>query len=116
MATKAQISERVLQKLMVLEHGETIDSGDKSIVESAYDSAYGLLDHDRLVTWGSGDDIPVAAEIPIIDYVANQVKGAFSVPADIRATLPAEALIAERKLASLTQGDYVPDTVPAEYF
>lgn len=116
MATKAKIAERVLQKLMVLEHGETMDTGDQGIVEDAYDSAYALLDHNQLVTWGSGDDIPVAAELPIIDYVADRVKGAFVVPPDIRANLPAERVFAERDLAALKEGDYVPDITPGEYY
>ena len=116
MATKTQIAERVLQKLMVLEHGETMDTGDQSIVEAAYDSAYALLENDKLVTWGSGDNIPTGAELPVIDYVANRVKGAFQIPPDVRAQLPGEALVAERDLFALTQADYVPDETPAQYY
>ena len=116
MATKAQIAQRVLQKLTVLEHGEDMDSGDKSIVEEAYDSAYALLDNDNLVTWGNTDDIPAAAELPIIDYIADRVKEAFVVPADIRSVLPFLAMQAEKDLFALTQGEYVPDETPADYY
>ena len=116
MATKAQIAERVLQKLMVLEHGETMDTGDQLIVEQAYDGAYALLDADTLVTWGDLDDIPVGAELPIIDYVANSIKSAFSVPHDVRQLLPFEAANAERSLALLAASDYVPDVTEAVYY
>jgi len=101
---------------MVLEHGETMDSGDQAIVESAYDSSYGLLDSQTLVTWGSGDDIPVEAELPVIDFVADKVKGAFQIPLDVRQLLPLESLKAEQDLAVLAAPDYVSDTVTAEYF
>ena len=116
MATKAQIAERVLHKLMVLEHGETMDTGDQLIVENAYDSSWALLDADSLVTWGSTDDKPTGAELPIIDYVADKIKGAFSVPIDIRQTLPQEAFNAERSLSVLIAADYVSDVTEAEYF
>ena len=95
MATKAQIAERVLQKLMVLEHGETMDSGDQAIVEAAYDSSFAILDSLNLVSWGSGDDIPTEAELPIIGYVADKIKGAFQIPLDVRQALPFESLQAE---------------------
>lgn len=116
MATKAQIASRVLQKLMVLEHGETMDSGDQTIVEAAYDAAYGLLSASRLTTWGSADNIPVAAELPIINYVAEQVKGAFVVPQVLIQTLPFEAEKALSDLAILIAPDYVSDDIPAEYY
>lgn len=107
---------RVLQKLMVLEHGETIDPGDSAIVESAYDSSYALLEVQKLTSWGSTDDIPTGAELPIINYVSEQIKGAFQVPADVRQLLPYDALKAEIDLAILVGGDYVPDDTPADYF
>jgi len=116
MATKAEIAVRVLQRLMVLENGESIDPADQLIIEQAYDSAYGLLEHDNLVTWGSTDDIPVSAELPIIDYVANRAMGSFTVRQDISIKMPQEALQAVRDLFSLTQGDYVPDATYSQAY
>ena len=116
MATKAKIAERVLQKLTVLEHGETMDTGDQAIVEEAYDSSLAILDSLNLVSWGSSDDIPTQAELPIIDYVADKVKGAFQIPQDVRQSLPFEAQQAENTLAFLVTPDYIPDTTQADYY
>lgn len=114
--TKLELAERVLQKLMVLEHQEVMDSGDSTIVTDAYDSAYSLLEANKLTTWGMNDDIPESAALSMIDYVANRVKYAFSVPADIRQVLPFDAAQAEIDLASLLFDDYVTDVTSAEYY
>ena len=116
MATKSQIAERVLQKLMVLEHGETMDTGDQTIVETAYDSSFAILDSLNLVSWGSGDSIPVEAELPIIDYVADKIKSAFQIPLDVRQLLPFESQQAETTLAFLVTPDYIPDATESDYF
>jgi len=114
--TKQEMASRVLQKLKVLENGEDIDPNDESIIVSAYDAAYALLTINKLVTWGSEDEIPLQAELPIIDYVANRIKLSFSTPIDVSQSLPFEAAQAEKDLFSITQADYVPDVVPALYY
>lgn len=116
MATKAQIAVRVLQKLKVLENGETINTEDQTIVEDAYDASYALLDAQELTSWGSAEDIPTGAELPVIDYVANECKEAFSVPADLLARLPYQAEQSLGKLAILLAPTYVSDEIPADYF
>ncbi len=116
MATKQQIATRVLQKLVVLENQEVIDPLDEALIIESYDSAYALLEFDGLVTWGSGDDIPIQAELSIIDYVAHRVMGSFTVRPDISQKLPTEAKIAERDLCSLTISPYVPDVTPSNAY
>ncbi len=116
MATKQQIATRVLQKLMVLENGETIDTDDEALIIESYDSSYALLEFDNLVTWGSGDDIPIQAELSVIDYVANRVMGSFTVRPDISQKLPTESKIAERDLFSLTVSPYVPDVTHSDAY
>lgn len=77
MATKAELSAKVLQKLGVIAAGETAAASDLTLVEEAYDSAYQYLRALHLVSWGPNDDIPTYAVLPARNYVASTVANDF---------------------------------------
>ena len=77
MATKQDIRNQVLRRLKVLPAGQTADSEDASIVETAYDNLHALLTEREVINWGSSDDIPSEAVLPIVSLVADAVADEF---------------------------------------
>lgn len=115
MATISQIETKVLQKLGVLEADETADSNDTSLVNDKYDSVYGRLKALRLVSWGSADDIPTAAVVPVVGLVARECIEEFVVPVNV-----AQSLIMNEKrylgmLKELEYDTYIDDGEPEYY-
>ena len=114
--TKAEIAEKGLQKLGVLESGETVDSADQTIVEDVYDSTYKILAAQDLVSWGSGDDIPTEAVNPIVFIVAENCLTEFIIPQDKQMLVIRGAEKAMGQLKMLEFVDYVPDEEGHYYF
>ena len=77
MATKQDIRNQVLRRLKVLPAGQTADSEDASIVETAYDNLHALLTEREVINWGASDDIPSEAVLPIVSLVADAVADEF---------------------------------------
>jgi hypothetical protein len=115
MATTAQLAEKVLQKLNVVESGETVDSADQTIVTDKYASIYELLAAEDLVSWGSGDDIPTEAVTSIVSIVAEDCITEFSVRGEAAMKVMADAQKGRDNLKKLEHVDYVPDEDP-HYF
>ena len=114
--TKAQIAEKVLQKLGILESGETVDSDDQDIVTDKYDSIYGVLAADDKVSWGSGDDIPTEAVTSIVSIVANDCLSEFIVSQDKQMIVERDYNRAMANLRKLDYVDYVPEETEPHYF
>ena len=114
--TKAEIAEKVLQKLGVLESGEAVDSDDQTIVEDKYDSWYAVLAADDKVSWGSGDDIPNAAAASVVSIIANDCLTEFAIPQDKQMIIARDANIAMDNLKKLEYVDYVPCETEHYYF
>ena len=110
MATKNEIAVKVLQKLYQLEAGGTALTADTDLIEDVYDSVYAALKAEDLVSWGSGDDIPTAAVIPIVGLVALECKEEFNAPAVTVQSLMANEERYKDKLKALEYNYYVPDT------
>jgi len=110
MATKTEIATKVLQKLTVLEADETPSTEDLTLVESKYDSVYPLLKSEDLVNWGSGEDIPTQAVIPVVGLVARECIEEFTVLQQIMQSLMINEGRYKRQLKALEYNYYVPLT------
>lgn len=111
MATKAQLAVKVLQKLGVLAAGDTADSNDQTLVEEAYDSAYQYLRSLHLVSWGSSDDIPTYAVLPVRNYVASTIANDFGKQRSVEEER--QSII---ELAATLANDVDKEPTEAEYF
>ena len=116
MATKSEIATKVLQKLTVLEADETKDTDDDTLVQGIYDSVYHILAAEDLVSWGSGDDVPSNAVLPVVGLVARECIEEFTVPAQVAQGLILNEQRYKGMLSMLEHDDYVPEEDEAEYF
>jgi hypothetical protein len=115
MPTKTQIATKVLQKLTVLEADETADSNDLSLVEGKYDAIYPLLAARDSVSWGSTDDIPVEAEIPVVGLVARECIEEFTVPQIVAQSLIINEDRYHNQLRMIEYQYYRPETTQEYY-
>lgn len=116
MATKAELAQKVGEKLGVVESGETIDSNDSTIIQEKYDSLYYVMKADDLVSWGSGDDIPTAAVTSVVSIVANDCFSEFIIPQDKQMAISRDAIDAKGNLRMLENIDYVPEELEPHYY
>ena len=114
--TKAQVAEKVLQKLGVLESGETVDTDDQAIVTDKYDSWYQVLAADDKVTWGSGDDIPTEAVASVVSIIANDCLTEFIIPQDKQILIARDSQTGMDNLKKLDYVDYVPEEQEHHYY
>ena len=77
MATQAQIRTKALEKLKVFSPGVELPVSDSNIVDEAYDNLYATLLEEGAVWWGSGDDVPAEAVLPIVSILAAEVADNF---------------------------------------
>lgn len=117
MATKSELATKILQKLTVLEADQTEADApnDSTLVQAKYDSVYEALAAEDLVNWGSGDNIPTAAVIPVVGLVARECIEEFTVPMVIAQMLILDEDRYKNMLKRLEYNYYVPDS-EAEYY
>lgn len=111
MATKAELRNKVLQKLGIIDATETPRSEDQTLVEDAYDAVYQELRSRHLVDWGSTEDIPTWAVLHVRDLVANRVTNEYGLPRSLD-----EELIAFKAMAKHLASDYHGQPTEATYF
>lgn len=127
MATKAQIRNKALKKLRVLEEGESPTNEVIADVEAVYDQLYAFLTTKHAVTWDSDEEVPNEAVRPVVTLLAAEMADDFGVDENRYARLQIEAygsLEGKEKsnggalatLIALTQIEYVPVIVEADYF
>lgn len=117
MATKQEIATKVLQKLSVLEANETTVIGnDKTLVEEKYDSVYQMLKAKDLVNWGSTEDIPTQAVVPITGLVALECLEEYNVPMRVAQSIMVNEQRYLRQLKEFEYQYYRPDEEEAYYF
>ena len=68
-ASKTQIGLLALQIMKVVDGDATPEANDTSIIESAYDSVYAMLNERHLVSWTITDDFPCCF---VFDIVVNR--------------------------------------------
>ena len=114
--TKTELATKALQRLRVLSAGETPDSDDLSLAETAYDALYAALHTEHLVTWDSAGDIPDRAVLPMSTLLASEIADDFEIPEVRLQRLVAQAQAARSVLATVKAPDYVPEPIPANYY
>lgn len=115
MATKAEIAIMVMQKLTKLAPGETITTDDSALIQAKYDSFYHILAAQNLVSWGSTDDIPIQAEIPVVGLLAKECLNEFTIPARIAQDLLINEQNYKNILKMYEYQYYVPHTEAVYY-
>lgn len=119
MLTKADIRERVLERLAVADANQTTSAADAQLVEQAYDDEYYRLASRGMVSWpntgANVEEIPEKVSGAMVAIVTPVVAPAFGLDA-LGEPLLALKIRAERDLVRAINNDYVPGPVPAEYF
>lgn len=126
MATKAEVRNKALRKIGVLEAGKTADTDDATDVDATYDEIYAYLAQDKAVTWDSDEEVPNNAVRPMVAILAAEIADDFQVPEPKYQRLQVEAYGvggrekgnggAKFELQALAQHTYVPKSTTAEYF
>jgi len=83
MATKAELRDRVLEKLRLLGEGMNASNDDAAKVESQIDRTQALLEARNIAFWGDVTDIPPEGEEQFIYLVSSDLAEDFSVPNDL---------------------------------
>lgn len=111
MASKTEIGEQALEKLGAIGAGQTPDTEDQDTIDGVYDSVYQYLRSKHAVSWGPYEDVPDAAELPMIDLVANRASNRYGVPRSAD-----EERLAFKDLKALVRSDYSGEPPPAVYY
>ena len=115
MATIAQLRNRALKKLRVLEEGETPTNEVIADVLAAYTSLHDRLSKDGAITWDFDEDIPSEAERPMVAILAAEMADDFGVDEMRYQRLLAESTRARGDLY-MTQNNYISTETEAEYY
>jgi hypothetical protein len=114
--TLAELKEKALKKLRVLSPSQSAPAYANTIVGDAYDSVYEQLKTEKLIYWGSSDDIPDDLAYQIIALVIFNSADEFHVPEPRLARLERQSLIAMKDIRRKTTPDYVPTTASPDYY
>lgn len=113
--TKTELIKKVLQKLRVLEVGESPDSDQTTAVGDMYDTIYQELKNDEVVTWTATDDIPTLQANQMIIISASRLVDEFFIPEARANRLILQGEIARNRLFELNSVPYVSTTEPVSY-
>ena len=113
--TKTKLIKKILQKLKVLESGESPDSDQTSTVNEMYDLVYQELKSDEVVTWTESGEVPEKQAGQMIILMASRLVDEFSVPEPRASRLVLQGDIAHDRLYSLNSVPYVPTTDAVSY-
>jgi len=113
--TKTKLIKKILQKLKVLESGESPDSEQTATVSEMYDTVYQELKSDELVTWTAAGDIPEKQASQMIIFMASRLVDEFSVPEQRASRLIIQGDIAYDRLYELNSVPYVSTSEPVSY-
>lgn len=112
--TRAELSEAVLRKLVVIDAWETAASEDSDFVSDAYDAKYDELIDQEIAYW-SRDAIPNAIFAAVVNLIVNEVREAFGEPMSASAK-EQEEMILLRPLRKHTQRRATGHATEADYF
>lgn len=102
-ATQAQLAQRILEKLHVLQAGETPDTADDALVDRVIVSVNEQLRENEIAYW-SDSAIPQAVLEPLAAYIACSCAGDFMDEAAAQAFRQSHEGVSLRKLRELTAG------------
>lgn len=80
MATLAEITEKVLQRLQVVGEGDEIIPADSELVQDRYASLLEMMRTEGIADWTASESIPEYAEAPVTMMLAAHVAEEFAVP------------------------------------
>lgn len=127
MATKAEVRNKALRKLRVLEEGGTPSSEAITDVEEAFDEIYAYLARKNAVSWDSDENVPDEAVRPFVTILAAEMADDFGAEESRYRRLQTEAYGpdgdkeninggAVATLIYLASNNYVPRPTAAEYY
>ena len=116
MPTKAEIRNKTLKRLRVLEEGETPTNEVIADVEEAYDELHAYLETKNATTWDSDEDIPDDATRSVVAMLAASLADEFIVDEQRYQRLQMEAGGALTRLIILAANDYIYCETEAEYY
>lgn len=116
MATKAELRNKVLQRLGVIDPEETPSSADANTVEEAYLELYDELRKSGHVSWASGGSIPSEAVRPLVNVIAYELLPEFLVPGEQAMKIQSAYQSAIRRLRAVMSEPYTSDSKFSEYF
>jgi len=114
--TKADFLNVVLRNIGKIRVGQTASNTDVSAISVIYDTVYGNLQNDSLVTWLINGDLPSWAIQPMKKIVSAEAINEFVVSRDKHRQLKSEERAGFVQLVQGLNQDYTAETYPAEYY
>lgn len=115
-ASKSDIGLLALQSMKVVDGDATPEANDTSVIETAYDGIWAILNTKHLVTWPISGNVPDELINPVVALVAQSRLTFFTPPVDVQATINAAAESAYMDITEAIALDYVPTQTPSESF
>ena len=126
MATLAQVRNKALKKLRVLEEGETPTNEVAADADDVYNELHAYLASERVVIWDADEEVPAKAVRAMVTILAAELADDFGVDEMRYQRLQVEAYGvggkekgsggAKATLLALAKHDRVPQPTPAEYY
>lgn len=113
--TKAQLRDRILQRLGVLASGQAATPEDATLAEDTIDSVHNELRKLGLVPFLTSA-VPDWAKMPLRDIVARDLVGEFGVTGERLGEIVAGEALGRRRLHEQMAKDRPPVRTQAEYF
>lgn len=121
--TLQELYEKTLQRLGVIQAGESAAPEDTATVRDRYVGLYSLLNGLELTTWAQTADVPDQFEVPLVAMLAAHCAHEFQVQEPRYTQLLSEGGVslpqiswAERQMRQLVAKKYVPTRAQSEYF
>ena len=114
--TKADLRNQVLEKLGILEAGETASAEDTVLVETRYDQVYDLLFNAEVASWTDHTDIPEHAMLPMTYLVAAECIDEYDIQEPRLSRILAIASRAENALIRQEAPRYRSEPTKADYY
>ncbi len=111
----ATIRNKALKRMGLVSVGQTASSEMTADLDAAYSEVYAELSALDLVTWNSGDTVPLEFVHSVVSLTAYHRIDEYSISNDRYSRVVADASGAIPRIREL-QGDDVVDTVPSVYF
>lgn len=124
MATAAEVRNKALRKVRVLEENDTPTTEMASDVDETYLELHAKLFEDNAVYWDSDEEVPTEAVLPIVKLLAAEIADEYGVDEARYQRLQIEAYGiagtfntgAYGTLIDLANNNYVSTVTTAEYY
>ena len=115
MATTANLRNSILERLGVLEQGETASSDDAELVDTFIDRYHETLIHTGIVNWKTSA-IPDEAAVPLIQSLSKELLAEFTVDMETATQIKEDAADARGILLTLRASGSTGQPVEAKYY